>query len=82
MKHPVVVAITGASGVIYGQRLLEVLLASTDVDVHLTISDSGRLVLQHELGLQIDLHEFSLQQLLPEYERCAELSRITITKIS
>ncbi len=67
MKHPVVVAITGASGVIYGQRLLEVLL-STDVDVLLTISDSGRLVLQHELGLQIDLHDFSLDQLLPAYD--------------
>jgi 4-hydroxy-3-polyprenylbenzoate decarboxylase len=74
MKHPVVVAITGASGVIYGQRLLEVLLSSTDVDVHLTISDSGRLVLQHELGLKIDLHEFSLQQLLPEYSGARQVA--------
>ncbi len=68
IKHPIVVAITGASGVVYGQRLLEVLLG-TDVELHLTISDSGRLVMQHELGLQIDLDKdrFSLQQILPEY---------------
>ncbi len=64
MKHPLVVAITGASGVIYGQRLLEV-LHSTETEVHLTISDSGRLVLQHELRLQIDLENFSLDQILP-----------------
>ncbi len=63
---PLVLAITGASGVIYGQRLLEVLL-STAVDVHLTISDSGRLVLQHELKLKIDLDQFSVSQILPDY---------------
>jgi 4-hydroxy-3-polyprenylbenzoate decarboxylase len=67
MKYPFVLAITGASGVIYGQRLLEVLLG-TDVEVHLTISDSGRLVLQHELGLTIDLSNFTLDQILPNYE--------------
>lgn len=61
---PLVLAITGASGVIYGQRLLEVLL-KTKVPIHLTISESGRLVLQHELGLQIDLKRFALNQVLP-----------------
>lgn len=64
-NHPLVLAITGASGVVYGQRLLEVLL-STDVEVHLTISDSGRLVIKHELGLEIDLTNFDLSQLLPD----------------
>jgi len=67
MKHPLVIAITGASGVIYGQRLLEILLGS-DVEIHLTISDSGRLVLQHELGITIDLDRFSLDQLIPDYQ--------------
>ena len=64
---PIVVAITGASGVIYGRRLLEVLLA-TDLDVHLTISDSGRLVIQHELQHRFELDSFELKQLLPDYK--------------
>lgn len=65
MTHPIVLAITGASGVIYGRRLLEVLIDS-GVDVHLTISESGRLVLKHELGVSIDLKGFKLSQLIPD----------------
>ena len=65
MNLPVVLAITGASGVVYGRRLLEVLLKS-QVDVHLTISESGRLVLHHELQVAVDLKDFNLQQLWPE----------------
>jgi len=47
-----VVAITGASGSIYGVRLLEVLLA-TGRRVHLVISPAGRQVLAHELDLAV-----------------------------
>ena len=65
-EHPIVLAITGASGVVYGQRLLEVLLA-TEIEVHLTISDSARVVAKHELGLDLDLDVFRIEQLLPEY---------------
>ena len=63
---PIVVAITGASGVVYGQRLLEVLLQS-GVEVHLTISDSARVVAKHELGLELDLKNFSVEQLVPGF---------------
>ena len=63
---PIVVAITGASGVVYGQRLLEVLLQS-GAEVHLTISDSARVVAKHELGLEIDLKNFSVEQLIPGF---------------
>lgn len=63
-EPPIVLAITGASGVVYGTRLLEVLLHS-NVDVHLTISDSARVVIKHELGLDLDLNDFSLSQLIP-----------------
>ncbi|HSN55743.1 MAG TPA: UbiX family flavin prenyltransferase [Candidatus Sulfomarinibacteraceae bacterium] len=38
----VVVAITGASGVIHGVRLLEVLRPLAEVEVHLVISDAGK----------------------------------------
>ena len=63
---PLAVAITGASGVVYGQRLVDVLLAA-NVDVHLTISNSAKIVAKHELDLDIDLTDFKLTQLLPNY---------------
>ncbi len=59
----VVLAITGASGVAYGIRLLEVLL-STGRTVHLTVSPSGAQVIEHELGLRVNLREFDIGALL------------------
>ena len=41
MKKRIVVGIAGASGVIYGVRLLEH-LQKTDVETHLVLSDSGK----------------------------------------
>ncbi|MBL7044104.1 MAG: UbiX family flavin prenyltransferase [Pirellulaceae bacterium] len=57
MKHPLVLAITGASGVIHALRLLEVLL-DRECEVHLTISPSGKEVLRQELGISVDLEQF------------------------
>jgi len=57
MKRNMVVAVTGASGVTYGVRLLEVLLAA-GCDVQLSISDAARTVLRQELGLTVDLEHF------------------------
>lgn len=62
MKHPIVLAITGASGVLHAVRLLEVLL-QRDADVQLTISPSGRVVLQQELGVLVNLDRFRLRDL-------------------
>jgi 4-hydroxy-3-polyprenylbenzoate decarboxylase len=45
-----VVAITGASGVIYGKRLLEV-LKQKKIETHLIISQAAEKVIQHELGV-------------------------------
>jgi flavin prenyltransferase len=58
MKRNIVVAITGASGVTYSVRLLEVLLAA-GCDVHLIVSKAGQIVLKQELGLSVDLDHFS-----------------------
>lgn len=44
-----IVAITGASGSIYCRRLLEV-LRGMGVEVHLVVSESAKLVIEHELG--------------------------------
>jgi 4-hydroxy-3-polyprenylbenzoate decarboxylase len=56
-----VVGITGASGVILGIRLLE-LLRDTDVETHLVISSSGRINIQQETALKVsdvfDLADF------------------------
>jgi 4-hydroxy-3-polyprenylbenzoate decarboxylase len=63
MKPTVVLAITGASGAIYAERLLEVLIAA-GWDVHLTISPAGRLVLKQELDVTVDLDDFQISSLL------------------
>jgi flavin prenyltransferase len=44
-----VVGITGASGAVYGIRLIETLLAS-EVEVHLVVTEAGWRVLKEELG--------------------------------
>jgi len=64
MSHPLILAITGASGAIYGVRLLEVLLAACRT-VYLTISPSGQAVLETELALKIDLDDFLPSTLAP-----------------
>ena len=44
-----IIAITGASGVIYGKRLLEV-LRNKKVDTYLVISQAAEKIIAHELG--------------------------------
>lgn len=53
MKKRIILAITGASGSLYAVQFLQV-MQQADVEVHAIISDAGRLVLQHELGLTPD----------------------------
>jgi 4-hydroxy-3-polyprenylbenzoate decarboxylase len=61
---PLVLAITGASGAIYGARLLEVLIEAGR-DVHLIVSPSGAAVWQQELGRRIDVNAFDPKSILP-----------------
>ncbi|MBV8272918.1 MAG: UbiX family flavin prenyltransferase [Cupriavidus sp.] len=46
-----IVAITGATGAIYGVRLLQVLQGASNVETHLLISPAGVMNLQHELDM-------------------------------
>ncbi len=47
---PLIVAITGASGVIYGKRLLEV-LSKEKIETHLIVSQAAEKVITHELEI-------------------------------
>ena len=51
----IVVAITGASGVGIGARLLEILEGRPEHKVHLLLSHGGEAVICHELGASIPL---------------------------
>lgn len=46
-----IIAITGASGAIYGVRLLRLLKNIDGVEAHLVVSEAGELTLEHELGM-------------------------------
>ncbi|MFW5330256.1 UbiX family flavin prenyltransferase [Hydrogenophaga sp. ZJX-1] len=50
-QRRLLVAITGASGAVYGLRLLQVLGATPGVQIHAVVSDAGWLTLRHELNL-------------------------------
>jgi len=48
-----VVGITGASGSIYGVRLLEVLRSTTDIELHLVVSVAGKRTLMEETDYSV-----------------------------
>jgi 4-hydroxy-3-polyprenylbenzoate decarboxylase len=43
-----IVGISGASGAIYGIRLLEILSKKSDIETHLVISPAGKMIIEHE----------------------------------
>jgi flavin prenyltransferase len=51
-KRRLIVAITGATGAIYGVRLLETLRRLSGVETHLLVSSAGWLNIQHELDME------------------------------
>jgi flavin prenyltransferase len=46
-----IIAITGATGAVYGVRLLQVLRETPDIETHLLVSDAGVLNLHQELDM-------------------------------
>jgi 4-hydroxy-3-polyprenylbenzoate decarboxylase len=47
-----IVGISGASGIIYGVRILQI-LSGTDIETHLVMSESARLTLSSEMDLTV-----------------------------
>lgn len=50
MKKKIILAITGASGSLYALQFLKI-MQQAEAEIHAIISDAGRLVFKHELGL-------------------------------
>ncbi|MFJ2994883.1 UbiX family flavin prenyltransferase [Pandoraea sp. NPDC087047] len=64
-----VVAITGATGAVYGVRLLKQLRAMGGAETHLMVSSAGWLTLRHELGLE----RADVQALADQYHSVREI---------
>ena len=67
----IVVGITGASGSLYGLKLVEELLRAGK-EVSLLLSSAGRQVLAYETGLQLDADSNSCQGQLRDYFSAGE----------
>ena len=70
-KHEITLAITGASGAIYGISLLKH-LSFFYQKVHLVISDAARIVLATELDIKLPESPSRIQPLISNYCGCDE----------
>ena len=53
-KKRLIIAITGASGAIYGIRALQALQAADDIETHLVISPSAQYIIAEETDMAVD----------------------------
>jgi flavin prenyltransferase len=60
----VLVGISGASGAIYAQRLIQALCARPHLEVLLTATEAGRRLLREELGVDLAPHDPDIGRLL------------------
>lgn len=51
-KKRLIIAMTGATGAVYGVRMLQVLQAQDEWETHLVISDAGVVNLKHEMDIK------------------------------
>jgi 4-hydroxy-3-polyprenylbenzoate decarboxylase len=70
-----VLAMTGASGMPYGVRLLEVLLTAGRT-IHLTLSPAAAEILEQELDRHVHLERFVLADLLGQEPSAAAIGRV------
>ena len=72
MERSLVVAITGASGSIYGVRFLESILEHYD-RIYLTVSENARSVIRIELGIDVPADTVDTRALLGRYHEKIEI---------
>lgn len=80
-SKPIVLAITGASGAVYATRLLAALL-SQNLEVHLTISDSGAAVLRQELQVTVGLDGEQLLDALSATDRLLDVPSTALWSVA
>ncbi len=59
----IIVGITGASGVVYGQRLLQA-LSDKSYSIHLSMSEAAIKVIESELNLSLNLNDFDVSKFI------------------
>jgi 4-hydroxy-3-polyprenylbenzoate decarboxylase len=74
----ILLAVTGASGSIYGLRLLQCLLAAQQVSVSVIFSEAARLVLATETDLALPAAPAKARRLLLDYLKFPDTAALTI----
>lgn len=59
----IIVGITGASGVVYAQRLVQI-LSKREYHIHLVVSDAAAITVKHELGIDLNGNQINLMDFL------------------
>jgi 4-hydroxy-3-polyprenylbenzoate decarboxylase len=72
----IIVGITGASGVVYGQRLLQA-LSDKSYSVHLSISDAAIKVIESELNLSLNLDDFDVSKFIDRQDHSVTYHHIS-----
>lgn len=73
----IIVAISGASGAVYGVRLLEVLRGIEHVRTHLVVSGAGWLNVQQELDMTLDYLEDRSRILVALFPEAVKIASAT-----
>ena len=74
MKQRLIVGITGASGALYGIRLLEILQKLPEIDTHLIISKAAKRTIVLETAYKVDQVEKLAAEVFPDHDIAASVS--------
>ena len=74
MKQRLIVGISGASGAIYGIRLVEILQKLPEIDTHLIISKAAKRTIVLETDYKVDQVEKLAAEVFPDHDIAASVS--------